>query len=115
MPTSRRRALSRSNQLRDDVHLLGTLVGEVLREQGGSELFDSVERIRRGAIWPAPWSPLIRTSSLRKRFVAQQRLADALARRGIRLTKGYTPGRNASMDHRHRGGCPKRQMILPGE
>src|SRR4051812_48947150 len=38
------------DRLRDDVHLLGTLVGEVLREQGGSELFDSVERIRRGAI-----------------------------------------------------------------
>jgi len=38
------------DRLRDDVHLLGTLVGEVLHEQGGTDLFESVERIRRGAI-----------------------------------------------------------------
>ena len=38
------------DRLRDDVHLLGTLVGEVLREQGGADLLESVERIRRGAI-----------------------------------------------------------------
>ncbi|MFN0073590.1 MAG: phosphoenolpyruvate carboxylase, partial [Chloroflexota bacterium] len=38
------------DRLRDDVHLLGSLVGDVLREQGGDELFQSVEHIRRGAI-----------------------------------------------------------------
>ena len=32
--------------LRDDVHMLGTLVGEVLRDQGGDELFALVERDR---------------------------------------------------------------------
>ncbi len=36
--------------LRDDVHLLGALVGEVLREQGGLELYDVVEGDRRLAI-----------------------------------------------------------------
>jgi len=36
--------------LRDDVHMLGTLVGEVLRDQGGDELFDIVERDRTLAI-----------------------------------------------------------------
>ena len=36
--------------LRDDVHMLGALVGEVLREQGGAELFDLVETDRRLAI-----------------------------------------------------------------
>jgi phosphoenolpyruvate carboxylase len=32
--------------LRDDVHLLGDLLGQTLREQAGSELFDMVERVR---------------------------------------------------------------------
>ncbi len=36
--------------LRDDVHALGSLVGEVLLEQGGQPLFDLVERDRRLAI-----------------------------------------------------------------
>ena len=36
--------------LRDDVRRLGALVGEVLREQGGDELFDRVEAARRAAI-----------------------------------------------------------------
>lgn len=36
--------------LRDDVHMLGELVGEVLRDQGGEELFDLVERDRVLAI-----------------------------------------------------------------
>lgn len=37
-------------QLRDDVRLLGGLVGEVLREQGGPGLLAGVERVRRDAI-----------------------------------------------------------------
>lgn len=36
--------------LRADVHLLGGLVGEILREQAGSSLFDSVEFVRTAAI-----------------------------------------------------------------
>ena len=36
--------------LRDDVHMLGELVGEVLRDQGGVALFDLVERDRCLAI-----------------------------------------------------------------
>ena len=38
------------DRLRDDVRLLGELVGDVLREQGGAELFDDVEHIRQAAI-----------------------------------------------------------------
>ena len=38
------------DRLRDDVRLLGELVGEVLREQGGAELFQDVEHIRLAAI-----------------------------------------------------------------
>jgi phosphoenolpyruvate carboxylase len=38
------------DRLRADVRLLGELVGEVLREQGGPELFDDVEHIRQAAI-----------------------------------------------------------------
>lgn len=36
--------------LRDDVRLLGALVGEVIREQGGDELFDRVEAARLAGI-----------------------------------------------------------------
>src|SRR5579859_1753569 len=38
------------DQLRDDVHLLGDLVGEVLREQGGPHVFEAVEHARLAAI-----------------------------------------------------------------
>src|SRR5215216_3820182 len=38
------------DRLRDDVRLLGELVGGVLREQGGAELFASVEHLRTAAI-----------------------------------------------------------------
>jgi len=36
--------------LREDVHALGTLIGEILRDQGGDELFDLVEGDRVAAI-----------------------------------------------------------------
>jgi phosphoenolpyruvate carboxylase len=36
--------------LRDDVHLLGGLVGEVLREQGGDDLFNAVEGDRQTSL-----------------------------------------------------------------
>ncbi|NBX57985.1 MAG: phosphoenolpyruvate carboxylase, partial [Gammaproteobacteria bacterium] len=36
--------------LREDVHMLGALVGDVLRDQGGVELFETVERDRTLAI-----------------------------------------------------------------
>ena len=36
--------------LREDVHLLGSLVGEVLRDQGGDKLFELVEADRQLAI-----------------------------------------------------------------
>jgi phosphoenolpyruvate carboxylase len=36
--------------LRHDVHMLGTLVGELIREQAGDELFDLVENTRLRSI-----------------------------------------------------------------
>jgi phosphoenolpyruvate carboxylase len=36
--------------LRDDVHALGAMVGEILREQGGEQLFELVELDRVAAI-----------------------------------------------------------------
>src|SRR5215218_9515013 len=38
------------DRLRDDVRLLGDLVGEVLREQGGARLLAAVEHVRTAAI-----------------------------------------------------------------
>jgi phosphoenolpyruvate carboxylase len=40
----------RHTPLREDIHVLGELMGEVLREQGGDELFELVEQDRRTAI-----------------------------------------------------------------
>jgi phosphoenolpyruvate carboxylase len=37
-------------ELREDVHMLGALVGEVIREQGGDALFEAVESDRQAAI-----------------------------------------------------------------
>lgn len=37
-------------ELREDVHMLGAMVGEVIREQGGDELFEAVENARQAAI-----------------------------------------------------------------
>ena len=36
--------------LREDVHALGGLIGETLRDQGGEEFFERVEGDRRAAI-----------------------------------------------------------------
>ena len=36
-------------RLRENVHLLGQLLGDTLRAQLGSEFFDKIERVRKGA------------------------------------------------------------------
>ena len=41
---------AKDDALRDDVRTLGALVGDMIREQGGAELFERVERTRRAAI-----------------------------------------------------------------
>jgi phosphoenolpyruvate carboxylase len=41
---------AKHSALRDDVHVLGALVGDVLKEQGGEALFDLVEKDRRLSI-----------------------------------------------------------------
>ena len=41
---------AKDDALRDDVRTLGALVGDMIREQGGDELFQRVERARRAAI-----------------------------------------------------------------
>src|SRR5215469_4364211 len=38
------------DRLRDDVHVLGDLVGQILREQAGERLFALVEHVRMAAI-----------------------------------------------------------------
>src|SRR5881396_3354259 len=51
-PSARReiRFSDKDGALRDDVHTLGALVGEVIREQGGEALFQRVESARIAAI-----------------------------------------------------------------
>lgn len=49
-PPDRPRRAEPIDRLRDDVNLLGRLVGDVLQEQGGPDLLESVERVRLGAI-----------------------------------------------------------------
>jgi phosphoenolpyruvate carboxylase len=41
---------AKHSALRDDVHVLGALIGDVLKEQGGDALFDLVEKDRRLSI-----------------------------------------------------------------
>ena len=36
-------------RLREDVHLLGELLGNTIRDQRGPEFLDKIERIRKGA------------------------------------------------------------------
>ena len=36
-------------RLRENVHLLGELLGNAIREQHGDAFFDKIERIRKGA------------------------------------------------------------------
>jgi phosphoenolpyruvate carboxylase len=55
--------------LREDVHALGSLIGETLRDQGGDEFFDLVEGDRVAAI--------------RRRDGGPARLGDALERRTV--------------------------------
>ena len=50
LPAARTSRPEPFDALRADVHLLGGLVGEILREQAGSDLFDSVEFVRTAAI-----------------------------------------------------------------
>jgi phosphoenolpyruvate carboxylase len=41
---------AKHSALRDDVHVLGTIIGEVLKEQGGEALFELVDKDRRLSI-----------------------------------------------------------------
>jgi phosphoenolpyruvate carboxylase len=41
---------TKDQPLRDDVRILGTLVGDLLRDQGGEELFELVENARLRSI-----------------------------------------------------------------
>ena len=44
------RFANKEQSLRDDVRTLGTMVGDLIREQGGEELFEFVETARRRSI-----------------------------------------------------------------
>ena len=72
-------------QLREDVHFLGSVLGEVLREQHGQSLLDLVEDIRLRAIWQ-------RTTTA---TVSLQPLADSVA--GLRQEEMFAVARAFSL------------------
>src|ERR1044072_5059872 len=43
-------ALEQGGRLRDDIRLLGRILGDTVRDQEGAEVFDLVERIRQTSI-----------------------------------------------------------------
>jgi len=49
-PTSENAEESGEPQLREDRRLLGRLLGEVVREQAGAAVFETIERIRQTAV-----------------------------------------------------------------
>jgi len=64
--------------LRDDVHALGALIGDILREQGGAELFELVEHDRLDAIAARSSDPEARArlaARIRDRAAATARVA----------------------------------------
>lgn len=66
-------------ELREDVRMLGALVGEVIREQGGDALFDIVERDRQAAIARRDGDPLGATElTARTRNVPPEQARDLL-------------------------------------
>jgi len=70
---------AKHSALRDDVHVLGALVGDVLKEQGGEALFDWSKRIAvfRSAVEPAtrrrPRSSRYSCAAARRRWPAISR------------------------------------------
>ncbi|MBS0387966.1 MAG: phosphoenolpyruvate carboxylase, partial [Proteobacteria bacterium] len=76
--------------LRDDIHTLGEIVGSVLREQGGDELFELAEGDRRAAIRRRVAAPgaatLAATGELRARIEGRR---PALARELLRAFAAY--------------------------
>ena len=53
----------KDSALREDVHALGALIGETLREQGGEEFFELVEGDRLAAIRRREAPPRLPTRS----------------------------------------------------
>ncbi len=60
--------------MRRDVRLLGDLLGEVLRESGGQDLLDDVERLRRAVIAARRAAPVMALGRMARRTVARPRI-----------------------------------------
>jgi phosphoenolpyruvate carboxylase len=70
---------SSPDRLRDDVHVLGDLVGQILREQAGERLFALVEQVRTSAISLRSHSPDPETELTLLSWAAGQSTADLAA------------------------------------
>jgi phosphoenolpyruvate carboxylase len=89
---------SKDAELREDVHMLGALVGEVIREQGGDALFEAVEGARQLTaltrnVPPALARDLVRAFSTWFEMVNMAEKVHRIRRRRQYLNEGKTqPG-----------------------
>ena len=85
MPASGKRAAARReipDPLRRDVGLLGRLLGQVIAEQGGADLLEDVEKLRRLVI--------AARSSARDERLAEQLVASWSVERAEQVARAFT-------------------------
>src|ERR1700737_1247078 len=113
----------KDNPLRRDVRSLGLLLGQVLVEQGGQELFDTVEELRQLLIKPREHVRHSPTSSASELMVQAQGLVSKMdLTRAYHVTKAFATyfelTNLAETNHRKRrrraGKLDREHAPLPG-
>mgnify|MGYP006201050529 CR=1 FL=1 len=76
------------DRLRDEVRLLGALLGEVIRDEGGQNLYDRIEAVRRASV-AYHRDPASDDASELERLLGELSLDQSLAQfeRGIALAR----------------------------
>ena len=93
-PVQKRRDIQfaeKDEALRQDVHALGIMIGELLIEQGGASLYNSVETARQLAIAAREGE----TDAVEKLDSLVQKLSSAEARDFLKAFSAYFQGRKA--------------------
>ena len=96
--------------LREDIRLLGRLLGDTIRDQAGTEVFDLVESIRRTAIhYRKEHDP----PSLKQLERTIGRLGQAHATNVVRAFSYFHHLANAAEDLHARRSCSRRRGASP--